>query len=310
MAGNTVAPDMRGLSIDYTLTRPVALRVCCEVEGFTVLLGRSGSGKTSLLRALAGLLPACGTPWATLPAEARPIGYLPQETLLFPHLSVLENTAYALRGPNRLTRAHDLLAGLGLEALAARKPAHLSGGQAKRVALARALARGAELLLLDEPSAGLDTLTRDTTLEWLIKATSQRRIPVLAATHDHDVAARADRVALLANGQVIQQGKARAVFNAPVTRAAAELLGYENIYKHHGQLWALHAALVPLSPSGTSFTVLNARDIGTGLRLICGPDPSLVVHLAHGRVEDYPPGRMVQLDLSAARAIRPDTPAP
>ena len=299
---------MTSLSIDYTLTTPLAMQVCCTVEGFTVLLGRSGSGKTSLLRALAGLRPARGTPWDTLSAEARPIGYLPQETLLFPHLSVLENAAYALRGPNRLARAQDLLAGLGLEALALRKPAQLSGGQAKRVALARALARGAELLLLDEPSAGLDTLTRDATLAWLIEATSQRGIPVLAATHDHDIAARADRVALLADGEVIQQGKARAVFNAPINRAAAELLGYENIFTHHGQLWALHEAAIALTESGTPLTVLSARDSGTGLRLTCGPEPSLVVHLPHGQVEDYPPGRRIQLDLSAARAIKPDIP--
>lgn len=297
---------MRHVSIDYTLTAPVALQVCCDIEGFTVLLGRSGAGKTSLLRALAGSLSARGTPWATLPAEARPIGYLPQETLLFPHLSVLENAAYALRGSDRLARAHDLLAGLGLADLAARKPAQLSGGQAKRVALARALARGAELLLLDEPSAGLDTITRDSTLAWLMEMTAQRGIPVLAATHDHDIAARADRVALLANGMVIQQGAARAVFSAPASQAAAELLGYENIFTHHGQLWALRAHAIKLAATGTPCTVLTARDSGTGLRLTCGPAPALVVHLAHGRVEDYPPGKVIQLDLSAAIAIQPE----
>ncbi len=101
---------MKPVEIDYTLSAPVALRACFTVAGFTALLGRSGQGKTTLLRALAGLLPAQGAPWAGLAPEQRPIGYMPQETRLFPHLSVLENTAYALRGALRRERARALLA--------------------------------------------------------------------------------------------------------------------------------------------------------------------------------------------------------
>lgn len=291
---------MKSVVIDYSLTAPLPLHACFEVRGFTVLLGGSGAGKTSLLRALAGLLPACGTPWAALPASARPIGYLPQETLLFPHLSVLENTAYALRGATRLVRARSLLAGLGLEALAERRPDQLSGGQAKRVALARALARGADLLLLDEPSAGLDTLTRDAMLNWLIDITEAHGIPVLAATHDHDIAARADHVALLVDGQIIQQGSARAVFSAPVSRVAAQLLGYETIFSRQGQYWAIHAMSITAREDGEALIVHSAREIGTGLRLVCGPEASMVVHLSTGCAADYPPGHLIRLDLSAA----------
>ena len=216
---------MNSFEIDYTLTAPLPLRACFTVSGFTALLGRSGEGKTSLLRALAGLLPATGTPWQGLAPEHRPIGYLPQETRLFPHLSVLENTAYALRGKTRLAQARALLAELGLEELVARQPHQLSGGQAKRVALARALAHGPDMLLLDEPSAGLDRQTRDETLDWLKQTANARGIPVLAATHDYDIAAEADTLALLAEGRIIQHGIAASVFAAPVSRAAAELLG-------------------------------------------------------------------------------------
>ncbi|MDE2239956.1 MAG: ATP-binding cassette domain-containing protein [Rhodospirillales bacterium] len=216
---------MNAVEIDYTLTTPVPLRACFTVSGFTALLGRSGEGKTSLLRALAGLLPASGSPWPGLPPEQRPIGYLPQETRLFPHLSVLENTAYALTGKTRLHAARALLAELGLEDLGARRPHQLSGGQAKRVALARALAHGPELLLLDEPSAGLDRQTRDETLDWLKQTAKARGIPVLAATHDYDIAAQADALALLAESRIIQHGPAAEVFAAPASRAAAELLG-------------------------------------------------------------------------------------
>ena len=216
---------MNAIDIDYVLATPVPLRACFTITGFTALLGRSGEGKTSLLRALAGLLPATGTPWQGLAPEQRPIGYLPQETLLFPHLSVLENTAYALKGKTRLEVARALLAELGLQELAARQPHQLSGGQGKRVALARALAHGPQLLLLDEPSAGLDRQTRDETLDWLKQAAMARGIPVLAATHDYDIAAQADALALLAEGRIIQHGLASAVFAAPVNRAAADLLG-------------------------------------------------------------------------------------
>ncbi|MBU6448805.1 MAG: ABC transporter ATP-binding protein [Rhodospirillales bacterium] len=216
---------MNAIEIDYILSTPVPLHARFTISGFTALLGRSGEGKTSLLRALAGLLPATGAPWQGLAPEQRPIGYLPQETRLFPHLSVLENTAYALKGKARLDEARALLAELGLEELAARQPHQLSGGQGKRVALARALAHGPQLLLLDEPSAGLDRQTRDETLDWLKQAAGARGIPVLAATHDYDIAAQADALALLAEGRIIQHGPASAVFTAPVNRAAADLLG-------------------------------------------------------------------------------------
>lgn len=288
------------VEIDYTLPAPVALRACFTVKGFTALLGRSGEGKTSLLRALAGLLPAQGSPWQGLAPERRPIGYLPQETRLFPHLSVLENTAYALRGRRRLEQAAALLAELGLEELAARRPHQLSGGQAKRVALARALAHGPELLLLDEPSAGLDMITRDATLDWLAETAAARGIPVLAATHDYEIAARAEHLALLAEGRVIQHGPARMLFSAPASRAAAELLGYENIFERDGGLWAIRAGAIRPGPSGAAFGVLSAREMGAGLRLVCGPEPRLIVDLPQGRAEDYPQGGEIRLGLAAA----------
>lgn len=286
--------------IDYSLHAPITLHARFEVQGLTVLLGRSGAGKTSLLRALTGLIPASGTPWGGLTPQARSIGYLPQEAMLFPHLSVLENTAYALRGPTRLAQARAFLAGLGLEGLAALKPAQLSGGQAKRVALARALARGVDLLLLDEPSAGLDVLTRDEMLTWLLSNTVARGIPVLAATHDHHIAARADRVALLADGRILQSGPAAAMFAAPVNRAAAALLGYDNIYELHGAHWVVQSTAILPADAGVPVTVLAARQTGLGLCLTCGPAPSLTVTLPKGNLEDYPVGSCLRLDLRAA----------
>src|SRR5574340_461566 len=113
------------MQIDYRLDRPLSIEARLTVSGFTVLAGASGEGKTCLLRAIAGLLPAAGEPYAGLPPQRRPVGYLP-------------------RGGERRARALALLARLGIGGLAERLPGALSGGQQQRVALARALAREPE----------------------------------------------------------------------------------------------------------------------------------------------------------------------
>jgi len=195
------------MDIHYRLERPVAMDVHLQVEGFTVLLGLSGEGKSILLKAIAGLLPASGTPFGGLPAQQRPIGYLPQGYGLFPHLRAWENVAFPLPpGTDRRREAMDLLVRMGLADWADRYPATLSGGQRQRVALARALARRPQLLLLDEPTSALDMATRDEILEDLIAEMRQLQIPVLAVTHDPHLATMADRMAILAGGAIAQEG--------------------------------------------------------------------------------------------------------
>ncbi len=305
---------MSPLLVDYRLEAPVALAARFEVHGFTALLGRSGAGKTSLLKALAGLLPAVGAPWGFLSggglsggglsAQARPIGYLPQDAGLFPHLNVLENTAYALRGPRRFAQAQALLDELGLGALARRAVHQLSGGEAQRVALARALAHGPELLLLDEPLSGLDAATRDTALAWLHETLTTRGLPALAATHDPVIAGMADWLVLLAGGRVIQQGRTREVFNAPGSAAAAQLLGFENVWEEGGASYAIRAADIALAETGMPATVVSARGHGAGLRLECAGAARFVVHLRAGEPERLAPGAEVFLRFDPARLKR------
>ena len=295
---------MKPLLVDYRLAAPVALHAQFEIRGFTALLGRSGAGKTSLLKALAGLLPAAGAPWGGLSAQARPIGYLPQDSGLFPHLNVLENTAYALRGPRRLAQAQALLDELRLGALARRAVSGLSGGEAQRVALARALAHGPELLLLDEPLSGLDATTRDTALAWLHETLTARGLPALAATHDPVIAGMADWLVLLAGGRVIQQGLTREVFNNPGSAAAAQLLGFENVWEEEGVGYAIRAADIAVSETGIPATVLSARGHGAGLRLECAGAARFVVHLRAGETERFPPGAEVLLQPDPARLKR------
>ena len=130
------------MRIDYRIVRPIALSASFDVEGFTVLLGASGEGKTLLLRAIAGLLPARGEPFNGLPPQRRAVGYLPQGHALFPHLNAWQNVAFALSGPRRRMEAMAWLARVGLAELAERWPAQLSGGQQQRVALAWVRALG------------------------------------------------------------------------------------------------------------------------------------------------------------------------
>jgi molybdate transport system ATP-binding protein len=269
---------LRSLAIDYRLTAPLALHATFEMRGFTALLGRSGAGKTSLLKALAGLIPATGTPWQGLAPETRPVGYLPQGLALFPHLTILQNAAFALSGPNRLKTAEILLADLGIAHLAHRPAAQVSGGEAQRAALARALGRNPELLLLDEPSAALDAATRDLVVTQLIETIGRRGIPALAATHDANIAALADWIVLLSDGAVIQQGKPREVFNNPATIAAAKLLGYENFWRENGITHTIRAEHISLAPTGRSATITTLRNQGTDLRLTCtAPEPFTIL---------------------------------
>jgi molybdate transport system ATP-binding protein len=282
------------VEVHYRLTAPIALDVAFEVRGFTALLGFSGSGKTSVLRARAGLLPATGWPWAGVPAQQRPVGYMPQGSALFPHLSVLENVAFALRGKNRLALARELLDGLGIEQLAARNAAKISGGEAQRVALARALARGPELLLLDEPSAALDAATRDAVLAQLIDSIDARGIPALAATHDPAIAMLADWLVLLADGRIIQQGTPRELFNGPETATAAKLLGYQNFWEEDGRTCCIRAEDIEIG-RGVEAVITGVREQGADLRLSCIAQAPVTVLIRDGEKSGFSVGQKIWL---------------
>ncbi len=286
---------MTAFTVDYQLTAPIALHAKFEIRGFSALLGRSGAGKTSLLKALAGLLPATGTPWPGLPPESRPIGYLPQGAALFPHLTVLQNAAFSLRGPDRLTRAKTLLEDLAIAHLADRPGAQISGGEAQRAALARALARGPELLLLDEPSAALDAVTRDAVLTQLIETIDTKKIPALAATHDPAIAALADWLVLLADGAVIREGTPRDLFNDPQTRQAAELLGYQNFWSENGIPHTIRADQIQFAETGRPATITAIRDQGFARRLTCAAPEPFTILIPTTDAQDYAIGQQTYL---------------
>jgi ABC-type Fe3+/spermidine/putrescine transport system ATPase subunit len=235
-------PHSDAIQVRAQIRHPIALDAAFSVRGFTVLLGASGEGKSTVLKAIAGLVPARTTPFDGLPPQRRAVGYLPQGHALFPHLCAWENVAYALGGrlPAQRTLAYELLAAVGLAAQAELRPAQLSGGQQQRVALARALARKPQILLLDEPTSALDASTRDDVMAELVSRMHRLSIPALAATHDAHLAAMADWMVLLAGRRVVQQGTPREVFARPASIQAAALLGYRNrfsatVLKHEPQ---------------------------------------------------------------------------
>ncbi|WP_456411224.1 ABC transporter ATP-binding protein [Oceanithermus sp.] len=219
------------MEIHYRLRHPLKLEAHLRVEGLTALLGSSGSGKTSLLRAIAGLLPAEGRPYAGLPPEQRRVGYLPQGYALVPHMTALENVALALKGPRRRAHALAWLERVGLAELHHHRPWELSGGQQQRVALARALARKPDLLLLDEPTSALDAATRDRTIDDIARLVREEGLPTLLVTHDPLVAARCDSLAVLEDGEVRQQGDPETVFSRPATLGIAQLVGFRNVFR-------------------------------------------------------------------------------
>ena len=259
------------MRIDYRIDRPIAFDARFEVEGFTVLLGASGEGKTLLLRAIAGLLPAQGEPFNGLPPQRRAVGYLPQGHALFPHLNAWQNVAFALSGPRRRMEAMAWLARVGLAGLAERWPAQLSGGQQQRVALARAVARQPQLLLLDEPTSALDPATRDDVLAELIAEVRAVGIPALAVSHDPALAAVADRLVVLHERRIVQAGTPAEVHAQPASGAVARLLGWRNVLR--GRLEGPPGAqALHWSAAGVRLPVLTSLPDGTAVDWHVAPE--------------------------------------
>ena len=201
------------------------------------VVGQNGAGKSTFLRALAGLAPASGSVRVAgvdvvdRPAARRGVGWVPQDGALFPHLTALDNVAFGLRGRRGRPTAQQWLDRLGIGELSGRRPGQLSGGQAQKVALARALAREPAVLLLDEPLAALDVEARTDVRRSLRAHLGDFDGVTLLVTHDPvDVMTLATRVLALDGGKVVQDSTVAGVTTAPRTPWLAALMGGNGFY--------------------------------------------------------------------------------
>ncbi len=300
-------------------------RIDLPMQGFTALFGRSGCGKTTLLRCIAGLEHASGELrfgkdiWQGaqifLPTHQRPLAYVFQEPRLFPHLDVRGNLRFGfdrLAPHQRRVSFDDAVAWLGLDKLLAHKTTQLSGGQQQRVAIARALLASPQLLLMDEPLASLDLDSKAEILPYLELLRTTLQIPVIYVTHAPDEVARlADYLVLLENGNVRAAGTLNTLLTQPdlplahLDDASAVLEATINAHDENYHLSQvsisggfLTVALSSQAIGSRTRVRILARDVSIALQ---PPQQSSIQNSLQARIVDLHPDRdaariLVRLD--------------
>lgn len=233
-----------GLSSSYE-GRPLLKNITFSLEKGEILclLGPSGSGKTTLLRMLAGLeqpdsgsISFKGSEILNIPPHRRHFGMMFQEYALFPHKNVFDNIIFGLETGKsdkreKQKRVEEMLKVVGLADYGQRRINELSGGEQQRVALARSLAPGPRLLLLDEPLGSLDRTLRDRLAGEIRTILKKMAVTAIFVTHDQSEAfSVADRVAILFDGSLEQFDKPETIYKTPANSTVARFLGFKNIF--------------------------------------------------------------------------------
>lgn len=239
--------------------------VSFEVKGrdYFVILGRTGSGKTLLLETIAGLHKHAGSVFyherdiTDIPPEKRKIGFVYQDFALFPHLSVIKNIRFSDRYLKQSTDSQwdELIDFLDLKDLLHRDIRYLSGGEKQRVALARAIHSRPDILLLDEPLSAIDPSFRNTIMENLKDLSRRFQTTVVHVTHNfREAAYLANKVGIMMDGKLVQQGPVQKVLQHPDTIPIARFLGFKNILPDKmiksvpgGRYFSLNPALIDIS---------------------------------------------------------------
>ena len=309
---------------------PIPLDVAFRVEPgeLLALVGHSGSGKSTILRTIAGLwTPAAGrvavngTVWldtasrVNLAPHRRRVGLVSQSYALFPHMTAAQNVMAAMDRANPVEAAR-ILDLVNLHGLARRRPAELSGGQQQRVAVARALARRPQALLLDEPFSAVDRATREKLYGEIIALRAHLKMPVVLVTHEmNEAQLLADRMVVIEKGRLVRAGTtAEVMADADALRAMgirelAVMLPATVVEHLPDGLTRLDAPTGPLflptvdGAPGTRVRVrilahevilsrarpegLSAQNILAGrvTRIVPGAGPGVMVHVAVGAHE-------------------------
>jgi molybdate transport system ATP-binding protein len=322
MTDDVIGPTgpARGLEAEVVVPGRLEARLRAEPGEVLAVIGPNGAGKTTLLAALAGLVghrgsvTVAGASWTDppQPVRERSAGLVFQDQRLFPHLSALDNVAFGPRaqGVARAEaerRARTWLDRFGVGDLAHRRPHELSGGQAQRVAVARALVTTPSLLLLDEPFAGLDVgVATALRVELARHLASYEGVAVLV-THDAvDALTLADRVVVLDSGRVVQVGTPLEVASRPRTEHVARLVGL-NVLHDAGRVLAFGPGVVTVSldePVGSARhrwpgVVAQVAPHGGSVRLLVTGDHDLIADVTPASAEELRlvPGREVWLSV-------------
>jgi molybdate transport system ATP-binding protein len=240
------------MTLLVTVTKQLSPTFTLDVDvrippGITMLFGASGSGKTTLLRCVAGLTrPDRGRiaigdrvlfdskSGADVAVQGRHVGYVFQQAALFPHLSLHDNIEYGLdraSADERRQRVSAIAESFRIADILDRRPAHVSGGERQRAALARALVTQPAFLLLDEPLSALDFAIQSRIMDDLRRVNEVRRIPMLYVTHNHrEVYTLGERAIVIDNGRVIASGTPHDVLDRPEQTVVANLAGFENVF--------------------------------------------------------------------------------
>ncbi len=294
-SGASANPILKGVSMHLQRGEVVAL------------LGPSGSGKTTLLRAVAGLeSPKSGTidigerrvfdgaGRIEQPAEARNLGLVFQSYALWPHKTVFDNVAYGLKlrkmaAKDIQDKVNEVLSQLGLGHLGERFPHQLSGGQQQRVAIARALVYNPPVILLDEPLSNLDAKLREEARAFLRELIVRLGLSALMVTHDQaEAMAISDRILLLNNGKIEQQGTPQSMYESPDTLFTAEFMGSNN---------RLPAQVVQRNGAGARLKV-GGRELSATVRgLGDAVDASALIRVEEVRIGRTPVDNGIELPL-------------
>jgi molybdate transport system ATP-binding protein len=333
------------LDVEATVRdRGVELELSVGDAEVVAVLGANGAGKSTMLAVLAGLLRpdtgratldervlfavgASNRPESWVAPHARGVALLAQEPLLFPHLTALDNVAFAPRSAGRSRAASRAdarrwLAEVDAADLADRRPAQLSGGEAQRVSVARALAAEPRLLLLDEPMAALDVAVAPALRQMLRRVLRGRA--ALVVTHDVlDALLLADRVLVMDGGRVVEAGSTAQVLGRPRSAFAARIAGLNMVrgrceghgVRHPSGLLVEGLAEEPIEQGDDAVAVFRPSSVGVYAQAP-GGSPRNVMHVTIAELEPHGDqvrvrARELSADVTAAAVaelrLAPDT---